>query len=69
MEALIVVLVVLWFGITFVGGIMVITSKALWSPCHVSFRERFDTKTTVGALMLLFGVSIAMLLCLPALIW
>lgn len=56
-----IVVAFIWSAITFVGGFLVITSKALWNTAHIPLSKRFDKQLTIGALMLLAGVIVALL--------
>lgn len=60
MKAFIVIVGFMWFGFTMAGGLMVITSKKLWSTQAMPLRSRFDTQTIVGSLMLLSGLAAAL---------
>lgn len=60
MKAFIIIAGFVWFGFTMAGGMMIITSKKLWSAQTMPLRARFDAQTIVGSIMLLSGLAAAL---------
>lgn len=65
MDAAIVIIALIWFGVTFGGAMAAITSKKLLSSAHMTFRKHFDAQATIGILVFLLGVLTAILFFWP----